>query len=504
MNPDYIIVQAGGRGSRMDYLTDNKPKALVPIGKKPMIFHLFDKFPDKKYIIIGDYQIDVLRIYLETFAKVEYIVVDGARKKGTSAGIRKALDILPPANSFMLIWSDLVLPASFSFPDKEGNYVGLSKSFECRWKFENGRFLEKSSTEFGVAGLFLFRDKSSITDVPDEGEFVRWISEKGIQFDVFGLYSAQEFGLIEKWKDISNTGLSGKCRPFNQITEKNGILVKEGIDDQGKALAVREQNWYQFAQELGYTHIPRVFDIQPLTMERINGRNIYEYESFSVEKKKEIIKKLVSNLKDLHSLAISNTDYFSIIKNFYTKTFERINKVRNLIPFANREHITVNKKRCRNVFFYQKELWQRISKYKCKRFCFIHGDCTFSNMMLDENENPVLIDPRGYFGNIELFGDPAYDWAKIYYSIIGNYDRFNLKRFRLIIKNESVQVNVDSNQWESVADYYLSLIADDADANDIKLIHAIIWLSLTTYAWEDYDSICAAFYLGLYYLEEVL
>ena len=39
---------------------------------------------------------------------------------------------------------------------------------------------------------------------------------------------------------------------------------------------------------------------------------------------------------------------------------------------------------------------------------------------------------------------------------------------------------------------------------DIKLIHAIIWLSLTTYAWEDYDSICGAFYNGLYYLEDVL
>ena len=38
----------------------------------------------------------------------------------------------------------------------------------------------------------------------------------------------------------------------------------------------------------------------------------------------------------------------------------------------------------------------------------------------------------------------------------------------------------------------------------IHLLHAIIWLSLTTYAWEDYDSICGAFYNGLYYLEEAL
>ena len=46
MNPQYIIVQAGGKGTRMEHLTANKPKALVPIGNRPMLFHLFEKYPD--------------------------------------------------------------------------------------------------------------------------------------------------------------------------------------------------------------------------------------------------------------------------------------------------------------------------------------------------------------------------------------------------------------------------------------------------------------------------
>ena len=44
---EYIIVQAGGKGTRMEYLTENKPKALVPIGNRPMLFHLFEQFPDR-------------------------------------------------------------------------------------------------------------------------------------------------------------------------------------------------------------------------------------------------------------------------------------------------------------------------------------------------------------------------------------------------------------------------------------------------------------------------
>lgn len=46
--------------------------------------------------------------------------------------------------------------------------------------------------------------------------------------------------------------------------------------------------------------------------------------------------------------------------------------------------------------------------------------------------------------------------------------------------------------------------AGEAEEWQVKFIHALIWLSLSTYAWDDYDSVCGAFYNGLFYLEEVL
>jgi len=139
---------------------------------------------------------------------------------------------------------------------------------------------------------------------------------------------------------------------------------------------------------------------------------------------------------------------------------------------------------------------------KCDHFSFIHGDCTFSNIMLRDNGKPVFIDPRGYFGSTELFGDPNYDWAKLYYSIAGNYDRFNLKDFSLKIGENAVELKIESNNWEELEKEFF--VFSDADEKTIKLLHTVIWLSLTTYAWHDYDSICGAFYNGIYYLEEVL
>ncbi len=68
---DYIVVQAGGKGTRLEHLTANKPKALVPVENLPMIFHLFRKFPDKKFVVIADTHREVLREYLAAFADVD-------------------------------------------------------------------------------------------------------------------------------------------------------------------------------------------------------------------------------------------------------------------------------------------------------------------------------------------------------------------------------------------------------------------------------------------------
>ena len=172
------------------------------------------------------------------------------------------------------------------------------------------------------------------------------------------------------------------------------------------------------------------------------------------------------------------------------------------MPFANDEIVIVNGKQCRNIFYHQEELESLVMQYLPTSFKMIHGDCTFSNIMLKNDSIPMLIDPRGYFGTTELYGDEAYDWVKLYYSLFSNYDQFNLKRFRLHIGEEAVDIETASNNWEDLEDYFFELLEGKVTRQQMKIFLAIVWLSLTTYAWEDYDSICGAFYKGVYYLEE--
>ena len=160
MKIDYIIVQAGGKGTRLGHLTINKPKALVPINNLPMLFHLFRQFPKAKFVIIADYK------------------------------------------------ANLVLSETFSFPVEEGNYIRLSDGFPCRRRYQGGKFEEIPSSETGVAGLFLFQNKDVLKGVLENGEFVRWLQKKEKEFKTVSLKRTEEFGLLSRIEE-QNGGMAG-------------------------------------------------------------------------------------------------------------------------------------------------------------------------------------------------------------------------------------------------------------------------------------------------------
>lgn len=500
MTPEYIIVQAGGKGTRLGKLTKNKPKALVPVDNLPMLFHLFKKYPVSNFIIIGDYKIDVLKRYLCAFAKVNYKVVNASGHTGTCAGISEALKEIPTQTPFMLIWSDLVLPLDFEIPEAHSNMVGLSQGFQCRWRYSEAGFEEIPSNNSGVAGLFVFQDKKMIETIPLDGEFVRWLKTEKLEFQKLLLSQTNEYGLIEVYNNLELK----KCRPFNQIEISGDKVVKRPLDENGKMLAEREKKWYNAARAANFSAIPQIYNEKPLILERIYGRNVYECTELSLGQKSDVLKKIVLCLKKLHLICEQPVDRRSVYETYVDKTFDRLEKIRNLVPFATEKKVIINGKPCRNIFFHREEIKQRIEECMPESFCFIHGDCTFSNIILKNDSVPIFIDPRGYFGHTDLYGDEDYDWAKLYYSLRGDYDQFNLKRFSLEIRSTDIIMNIESNGWNELEDDFFSLIGGTSKENKIKLLHALIWLSLTTYAWENYDSICGAFYNGLWYLEEVL
>ena len=498
-----IIIQAGGKGTRLEGLTRNKPKCLVPVNNLPIIFYAFQKFPQAEFTIIADYKTDVLEKYLRAFGSNYNYKIIKADKKGTASGIKEAISSFNSQESFMILWCDLILSNDFSFPETKGNYIGISKDFECRWSFIDGKFIKEPSKENGVAGLFIFENKSVLKDIPEEGALVRWLSEQNIQFNRIDLYGSKEIGTLLSYSD--NNDSTPRCRPFNKIEFNDDIIIKQGINEQGKKIAIDEINWYKNVKETGYEFIPEIYEYEPLKMKRVQGKNIYDYDCITKSQKEEILDNIINALEKLHNLLPAiPAKKEDCIENYITKTFDRLSKIEYLVPFADKEFLKINGQYYKNVFFDKEKFTEILTSMIPKEFRLIHGDCTFSNLMFDTfNMKTVLIDPRGYFGKTKLYGDVDYDWAKLYYSIKGNYDQFNRKKFTLDIKENEVELAIKPNNWEDMEEFFFDNVPG-INKNKIKALHAVIWLSLTTYAWEDYDSICGAFYNGIIQAGELL
>ena len=316
------------------------------------------------------------------------------------------------------------------------------------------------------------------------------------------MYGGLEIGTVLSY--FQNELNKPKCRPFNKMEFKGDIVLKYPLNDYGGKLAIDEVAWYKKVIELGYTNVPKIYGYDPLVMEKIKGENIFEYVFLTRSFKRALLDRVVIALNELHSLTLTipaqDEDCES---NYITKTFDRLEKVKDLVPFARDDFVIVNGRKCTNIFVIKDKISQDMRNMYPKVFHLIHGDCTFHNMMIEtEGVRPILIDPRGYFGKSKFYGDIDYDWAKLYYSVVGDYDQFNRKNFSLDIKANDVELMIVSNNWKDLEDDFFELTK--ADRKKIKLLHAIIWLSLTTYAWEDYDAICGAFYKGLWELQEYL
>ena len=83
---------------------------------------------------------------------------------------------------------------------------GIAKDFPCRWKYEHGSFTEERSEDFGVAGLFLFEEKSALKDIPEQGEFVRWLKGQAYKGNCASLHN-----------HTSSVPAEPECAPVRQL-----------------------------------------------------------------------------------------------------------------------------------------------------------------------------------------------------------------------------------------------------------------------------------------------
>jgi len=94
-----VILLAGGLGTRISEETSDKPKPMVLLDDKPIIWHLMNIFASqgfKEFIIAGGYKVSVIQDWVSTLeTDWEIQVVDTGLNTQTGGRIKQCLEMFP-------------------------------------------------------------------------------------------------------------------------------------------------------------------------------------------------------------------------------------------------------------------------------------------------------------------------------------------------------------------------------------------------------------------------
>lgn len=471
-----IIILAAGEGSRLGGLTKNIPKCLLSFGGKPAILHLIDKLPDSDEICVcisNDFRGELLRNYLtKVCTKNNFRFVVQERPVGTADAVNLCFD---GSDDTLISWSDII-PADSVLKLCDSS-IFTTEDFLCRYRFDGDRI---EAADGNIIGMFfisksdagVIKDKLSISS----GDFVDVLQSSGLKFCNVPI-ACFDFGTEKTFKQTVDTLNTSAYADISV----DGDIVSKKYNDLSGELFYKESTWYKFSPTSVKRFIPNILYIsdsdKTIRMSRVDFAEITGDDIM-----KDFLARVVYVLDEYFHSNKYPVHKESLVQEYITEPLNRCKLVYEAVPKLSSDRLFINGSSYINpVHLLQSKADDIICRLLPKSFSFIHGDPTLQNIMLKHGE-PVFIDPKAKFGNIWLYGDSKYDFAKIYYSVIGNYDKFNCGEYCLSVGDE-FNYSIRKSQFEGLDSWFLSHLNNKIGISpiDIRLIHAIIWLRLTGY-----------------------
>jgi hypothetical protein len=333
----------------------------------------------------------------------------------------------------------------------------------------------------------------------------------------------------DKWFDIGhldkyyNSKLEVKSREFNHITiDKNrGILTKTS-DNKDKFIG--EIAWYlKLPSDLEYSR-PRIFSYslsyeKPyVAMEYYSYHTIHEfflYGNLSYQQWTDVFKRVKFICDDYKRYKKKDKNIKNSLEDMYlTKTIDRLSKLKNNNNFSSffKQSITINGVKYKSLDEICDLLKKAIPEmlYNVDEFSIIHGDLCFANIMIDSNLSFIkVIDPRGKFGDYDIYGDFRYELAKLFHSVDGCYDYIIKDLFSINVEEDNAKINFEisnSNREFNLYQLFLDVFKEEVGENlkEIEMIEALLFLSMIPLHGESLNHQYAMLSVGIQILDRVL
>lgn len=559
MKKTIAIIPAAGRGSRMLSLTDNCPKAMLPLHNKPIIGWHLDKLIDegiKDVCIIVGYKKEKLIEYVNnvygdklniTYAEQKQLLgLAHAIGCGINELAKKYVSLEP--YSLLIILGDTIIKDNLShLISKEESFVGYNIVDDySRWCLmltdENEniiKFIDKPDhdpiTRKAVIGIYYFHDILTLNMC------INYIIERDIKIkneyqlssamtEYLNIYKTIKSVQFKEWYDCGevetfNNTRKNITRHFNSIniTDDNTIIKKSS----NKKKIIQEINWYLNIPNKLRIYTPQLIDYSHninntfYELEYVNFSPMQELFLYNLPEISEwdyLFKKtfhMINKFKEYSNKTIFNTSEHvsNIILN---KTEDRINDtITNNKYFANvysYDNLLINGKSYKNIKTLLPELRTYINNNivnnSSEFWQIIHGDLFFGNMLYDVNSKTLkIIDPRGNFDIDGIYGDIRYDIAKLMHSITGKYDFIVNDLFAMVKEtdNSFEYLLYDSKKHIMVEELFHKYVVDEGyNLNDITIITGLLFISMIPLHSENINHQKMFYLIGIQILNKVL
>jgi hypothetical protein len=407
----------------------------------------------------------------------------------------------------------------------------------CRYILNQENEIINCNSGGNIVGIYYF-ENFEIFDLVKYGktvlneDIVVFLKDISPHINPYLLENIIDYGDEEKFENIKiHNDRIFKCRYFNniKIVDENK-LFKCGVDEKGKELINIEMNWYKYILNNDNQndndfkkYIPIIYEMYDygfLMEYKKNYIPLYEYlknldntnkelENENISKiKTNILESILDKINKLHSINTIKEDKIVFMSNLKMEIYDKIINRKKVIDdlinyFGVIEYVNGVKidslenilLKCKNIIT---QYYNTLDNYE---YSVIMGDCQFSNILicnhdnnLENNNDIIFIDPRGYFGTSKIFGPKDYDYAKILYAIYG-YDDFNNNN-KFIVSFEGENNNKINIPIKSI-DFDKNVL--QKHFNKLHKAYVItIWLSLAEYNKNHIWKCLASYYYGLY------
>ncbi|QQO96280.1 mannose-1-phosphate guanyltransferase [Acinetobacter phage Minot] len=497
-----VVILGAGLATRLYPITHHIPKVLVNYKQHTILHHLYSL-----YTRLGAEQIIVavhskfasqVKEYAKLFG-LDIVVETVDEAYGSAYAISRLADHVNGHN-VVFNWCDVI--PDFDAFRWDANAI-YTFGDECRYSY-NGKTLKEHIVGTGgnVVGVYQYRDFfiSRIKDKDEANEFfkgrdfVELIDTTNEAFYQDYLLNLVDLGDKPKLEIAHrNRELN---REFNQVTMASGVVYKAAINEKGRQLQKEELAWYA---KVDSPALPKILDhretdkMMSFKMERIIGKPMFEVYT------PELLPKILETLKfdkmpefTSREQIINDYQYEVIVK-----VMSRCDEIKGVIKsFGDIEYVN-NVKIGRLETMLNQAFAHLTYEASDKDYYVIHGDPNFSNLMLDQNGEVRLIDPRGYFGKTKIYGPRIYDEAKVLYALSG-YDKFNSDHMwgGLAINGNAATINIEPLSVTSLHSKYFNEYH--------HLWVAVIWIALAGYFKNNPLKSVSAFYYGMYLLTTAL